>query len=119
MRATDDVSGCLGGECECCVNRKCLSCGLYLWNGTNPDTIDEGTLENLAFLQAQYREKKRWRCDSRQRRMAKKDNDTFFAITSDVRMTKPQPPVSDKKLLIMRNIFLIFLSLKFCILVSY
>lgn len=103
MRATDDISGGFGGECECCINRKCLSCGLYLWNGTNPDTIDEGTLEDLAFLQEQYREIKRWRCDSRQRGMAKNDN-IFFAITSDAWKTTPQPPVSDEKLLIMRNI---------------
>lgn len=38
---------------ECCVNTL-----THLWDGTNTDTVDEGTLENLAFLQGQHRKMK-------------------------------------------------------------
>lgn len=36
---------------ECCVNTL-----THLWDGANADTVDEGTLENLAFLQGQHGE---------------------------------------------------------------
>lgn len=36
---------------ECCVNTL-----THLWNGANADTVDEGTLEDLAFLQTQHSE---------------------------------------------------------------
>lgn len=36
---------------ECCVNTL-----THLWDGANTDTVDERTLENLAFLQGGHRE---------------------------------------------------------------